>query len=60
MCKECLDIEAKIRIQNGTPRCTNCGGGLFETDPLLSEMEGQIIWSHDEDTKCDDPKPEEV
>jgi hypothetical protein len=39
--------------------CVNCGGHIFETDPKISEMEGHIIWSHLEDTKCDDPEPRE-
>ena len=35
--------------------CSNCGGHIFETDPKISKMEGHTIWSHLEDTKCDDP-----
>jgi hypothetical protein len=38
-----------------TDKCINCGAGLFETNELLSKMEGHTIWSHLEDTKCDDP-----
>jgi hypothetical protein len=37
--------------------CANCGAHLFETNEFLSFMEGKIIWSHLEDTKCDDPNP---
>jgi hypothetical protein len=37
--------------------CKMCGSELFETNELLSRMEGKIIWSHKNDNKCDDPVP---
>lgn len=34
-----------------------CGSELFETNALLSAMEGHTIWSHVDDNGCDDPTP---
>lgn len=38
--------------------CKRCGGELFETDEALSAEHGSTVWSHAEDTHCDDPTPE--
>jgi len=37
--------------------CKMCGSELFETNELLSKMEGKIIWSHVDNNGCDDPAP---
>ena len=47
----------KPRTPTTTVICRLCGANLFETDPLLSAEHGSTVWSHVEDTGCDDPTP---
>jgi hypothetical protein len=37
--------------------CLICHDRIFETNELLSKMEGHIIWSHRTVLWCDDPTP---
>lgn len=42
--------------ENVMEPCQNCGGHIFPADHA---EDGSIIWSHLEDTNCDDPEPKE-
>lgn len=56
-----LEVDGYLDVVNGdcsqTSVCKVCGGKIFETDPELSEEHGETVWSHVEDTGCDDPTP---
>jgi RNA polymerase subunit RPABC4/transcription elongation factor Spt4 len=50
-CRHCRTYHKQTYI------CKMCGSELFETNELLSMMEGKIVWSHKDNSKCDDPVP---
>ena len=49
------DMQRDVRVaEGGQTSCTNCGGTLFVVTGYGGD---EIIWSHLEDTGCDEPDP---
>ena len=40
-----------------TFRCANCWGHIFIVEDYCEDVDGPL-YSHDEDTGCDDPEPD--
>lgn len=55
---EVVDAAGRPEETEDKVLCLQCGGEIFETDPELSAEHGEVVWSHVDDTGCDDPRPD--